>query len=96
MVIRIREDMRASTSFAPTPLTGHNDLYKLVRKQKIHTHNTTIKSFKENQVILENGETVECDLVLLATGYHFTGIDYLGEKYQYLVSTIGLECIYNV
>jgi cation diffusion facilitator CzcD-associated flavoprotein CzcO len=97
----IRKDFRAAAALAPMPVTGHNDIYKLFRKGKINVHKGNIKEFNENGIVMDNGDTIECDLVLLATGHHFTGIDYLGEKYQHLVRTYHVMlllcmCIYTL
>jgi len=46
-----------------------NEFYKFLKEKLITTHQTSIKSYTENGVVLENGKEIECDTVIFGTGY---------------------------
>lgn len=45
------------------------EVYQLMRQGKIKNKRTTIKEFTEESVVLENGEQIDCDIVIFGTGY---------------------------
>lgn len=45
------------------------EVYQLMRQGKIKNQHTSIKEFTEQSVVLENGEQIECDVVIFGTGY---------------------------
>jgi dimethylaniline monooxygenase (N-oxide forming) len=45
------------------------EVYALMREGGINNRRATIKAFTEDGVILENGEHLECDVVIFGTGY---------------------------
>jgi cation diffusion facilitator CzcD-associated flavoprotein CzcO len=59
-----------------------------MRKGKIKTQKTSIKEFTENAVVLDNGESIECDVVILGTGYKAND-QFLPESFQKLLDKDG-------
>lgn len=45
------------------------EVYQLMRQGKIKNLRTSIKEFTEQSVVLENGEQIDCDVVIFGTGY---------------------------
>lgn len=45
------------------------EVFQFMRQGVIKNYKTNIKEFTEDAVVLENGETIECDVVILGTGY---------------------------
>ncbi|MGZ8189457.1 MAG: flavin-containing monooxygenase [Methylosarcina sp.] len=45
------------------------EVYRLMREGRINNRRTTIKSFSEDGVTLENGEHLDCEVVIFGTGY---------------------------
>lgn len=57
------------------------ETFQLMRQGKIKTQKTSIKEFTENAVVLDNGESIECDVVILGTGYK-ANVQFLPESFQ--------------
>jgi len=45
------------------------EVYQLMKQGKIKTQRTQIKAFTKNGIELENGEHIDCDVVIFGTGY---------------------------
>ncbi|MGZ8241121.1 MAG: flavin-containing monooxygenase [Methylobacter sp.] len=45
------------------------EVYQLMRQGKIKNRRTSIKEFTEEGMVLENGERIDCDIVIFGTGY---------------------------
>lgn len=45
------------------------EVYQLMKQGKINNQCTSIKEFTEDSVLLENGEQIDCDIIIFGTGY---------------------------
>ena len=45
------------------------EVYRLMKQGKILNRQSRIKTFTENGILLENGEDIDCDVVIFGTGY---------------------------
>ncbi len=57
------------------------EVYKLMQHGKILNRQSQIKSFSENGITLENGEQIDCDVVIFGTGYS-SNYDFLPETFK--------------
>ena len=55
------------------------EFYRSIRVGKISAHRTGIREFRENQLVLENGDALDVDLVILATGWK-NDFSFIGQK----------------
>ena len=60
-------------------LIPNGDLYESIRKEKVSVVTEKLASFSENGVLLENGEELEADIIVTATGLNLSvygGVDF--------------------
>ena len=57
------------------------EVYQLMQQGIIKTHKTTIKAFTESGLSLENGEQLDCDVVIFGTGYQ-SNYSFLPEAFK--------------
>jgi dimethylaniline monooxygenase (N-oxide forming) len=53
------------------------EFYERVHTGVIRPHKATVETFTETGLVLSNGETLEVDVVIIATGYKFCDFPYL-------------------
>jgi len=62
--VRMEQCLRSAIALAPL------QLFPLVNKGAIKTHQTELAGFKENGIVLKNGEFIEVDLLICSTGFY--------------------------
>ncbi len=77
-IIKFQYPLKACNAIADEPIEidifnldflPRKEVYQLMRQGKIQNRRTTIKEFKEDGIVLENGEQIDCDIVIFGTGY---------------------------
>jgi dimethylaniline monooxygenase (N-oxide forming) len=64
------------------------EVFKLMLQDKIKNQRTHIKAFTTNGITLENGKSLDCDIVIFGTGYKANS-DFLPEAYRKTQETDG-------
>lgn len=67
------------SAFQEVTMVPRPRLYRLIRSGEIELHRSEIDTFSEDGLTLRNGEYINTDLVILATGWH-TDYSFFGEE----------------
>ena len=71
-----------------------DEFFKQINEGNVEAKQSGIKSFTENGLLLENGEELEADLVVLGTGWN-QGFDFLSDEIQDMVKRDGKFHLYR-
>jgi cation diffusion facilitator CzcD-associated flavoprotein CzcO len=76
---KILMDFRSSGALGP------ENYYPLVAEGKIMPHHSKIECFSRDDVQLQDGTVIPCDMVILSTGYRTPSFPFLPERYRLLL-----------
>jgi len=97
-IIKFQYPLKACNALSDEPIEidifnldflPRKEVYQLMRQGKIKNQRTTIKSFKEDGLVLENGEQIDCDVVIFGTGYQ-SNYSFLPEAFKKLQEDDGV------
>lgn len=77
----ITYEMRAASALAP------DDYFPSVIQGKIIPQRGTVQGFSKNALVLEGGQEIPCDLVIMAIGHQKPGFPFLPEPYRSWMDT---------
>jgi dimethylaniline monooxygenase (N-oxide forming) len=80
---RMEAELRSAVAVAP------EKFYTYIKEGKLHPHHSEVSGFKENGIVLKNGEFIEADVVIAATGFTFD-LNML-PNHKHLISSDGIH-----